>query len=103
MAQLTLFNEGVPGQFFSPYGGIHNEAPKRKNVATLTLNNAYLWLRWPFSMRGYETIFIYGGNHNEAPRRNVLKPLGSKRLSEAKECKGRMVTFLQVHEIGYRP
>ena len=103
MAQLALFNEGVPGQFFSPYGGTHNEAPKRKNVATLTLNNAYLWLHWPFSVRGYQTIFIYGGNHNEAPRRNVLEPLGSKRLSEAKECKGRMVTLLQVHEIGYHP
>ena len=78
----------------------HNEAPKRKSVAPLALKNAYLWLRWPFSMRGYETIFIYGGNHNEAPRRNVLEPLGSKRLSEAKERKGRMVTLLRVHEIG---
>ena len=52
-------------------------------------------------MRGYETIFIYGGNHNEAPRRNVLEPLSSKRLSEVKEHKGRMVTLLRVHEIGW--
>ena len=47
---------------FSPYGGTHNEAPKRKSVASLALKNAYLWLCWPFSMRGYETIFLYGGS-----------------------------------------
>ena len=29
---------------FSPYGGTHDEAPKRKNVAPLALKNAYLWL-----------------------------------------------------------
>ena len=46
MAQLTLFNE----------------APKRKSIASLALKNAYLWLRWPFSMRGYDTIFPYGGS-----------------------------------------
>ena len=37
MALLTLSNEGAPAHFFSPYGGTHNEAPKRKNVATLAL------------------------------------------------------------------
>ena len=91
MAPLTLFN----------VGGTLNEAPKCKSVAPLALKNAYLWLRWPFSMRGYETIIIYGGNHNEAPRRNVLEPLGSKQLSEVKERKGRVVTFVRVHEIGW--
>ena len=45
MAPLTLFNE----------------APKRKSVAPLTLRNVYLWLSWPFLMRGYETIFQYVG------------------------------------------
>ena len=43
MAPLTLFNE----------------APKRKTVALLALKNAYLWLRWPSLMKGYETIFQY--------------------------------------------
>ena len=64
-----------------------------------SLKIAHFWsnlLAW-----GYETIFIYGGNHNEAPRGNVLEPLGGKRLSEAKERKGRMVTLLRVHEIGW--
>ena len=36
MAQLALFNEGVQDTFLT-YGGTHNEAPKRKNVALLTL------------------------------------------------------------------
>ena len=45
MAPLTLFNE----------------APKCKSVAPLALKNAYLWLRWPSVMRGYETIFQYVG------------------------------------------
>ena len=40
---------------------LFNEAPKRKSVAPLAFKNAYLWLHWPFSMRGYETIFPYGG------------------------------------------
>ena len=43
MAPLTLFNE----------------APKRKSIALLALKNAYLWLRWPSLMRGYEIIFQY--------------------------------------------
>ena len=30
---------------FSPYGGTHDEAPKRKNIAPLALYNAYLRLR----------------------------------------------------------
>ena len=45
MALLTLFNE----------------APKRKSIAPLALKNAYLWLHWPFSMRGHETISPYVG------------------------------------------
>ena len=61
MAQLALFNEGVPGHLpilwltvalfnegtsalFLPYGGTHDEASRRKNVAPLALKNAYLWL-----------------------------------------------------------
>ena len=27
---MALFNEGAQGHFFSPKGGTHNEAPKRK-------------------------------------------------------------------------
>ena len=37
MALLALFTEGVPAHFFSPYGGTHNEASKRKKVALLAL------------------------------------------------------------------
>ena len=49
-------------------GGVtHNEAPKHKSVAPVALNNAYLWLRWPFSP--------YGGTHNEAPKRKNVAPL----------------------------
>ena len=45
---------------FSPYGGTHNEAPKRRSVASLALWNAYLWLRWPSLMRGYQrTLPLY--------------------------------------------
>ena len=29
-------------------------------MAPLTLWNVYLWLRWPFSMRGHEHIFMMG-------------------------------------------
>ena len=43
MAPLTLFNK----------------APKRKSVAPLAFKNAYLWLRRPSLMKGYETIFQY--------------------------------------------
>ena len=36
MALLALFNGGGgTSALFSPYGGTHNEAPKRKNVAPL--------------------------------------------------------------------
>ena len=44
IALLALSNEGVPGHFFSPYGGTHDEALKCKNVALLAFYNAYLWL-----------------------------------------------------------
>ena len=59
MAPLALVNEGVRDHFpilwlhwpslmrgyqhtFWPYGGTYNEAPKRKNVALLTFQNAFL-------------------------------------------------------------
>ena len=44
MAPLALFNEGAPGYFFHLqdvtaliYGGTHDEAPKRKDIAPLAL------------------------------------------------------------------
>ena len=37
MAPWALFNEGGTRTLFSPYGGTHDEAPKRKNIALLAI------------------------------------------------------------------
>ena len=107
MAPFALFNEGVPAHFFHlievPTMGSQTKTScsigPLECIFMASLKIAHFWsnlLAW-----GHETIFIYGGNHNEAPHRNVLERMGSKQLSEAKERKGRMVTLLRVHEIGW--
>ena len=69
---------------FSPYGGTHNEAPKCKNVAPLTLKNAYLWLSWPSLMKGYQDIFsIVGTIEWQATERN--EGASPQQLSEVRE------------------
>ena len=45
-------------------------------MAEFALLNAYLWLCWPFLMKGYEHTFSpYGGTHNKAPKRKNVAPL----------------------------
>ena len=85
IAMLTLWNAYLWLRWpFSPYGGTHNEAPKRKNVAPLTLKNAYLWLSWPSLMRGYQDIFsIVGTIEWQATERS--EGVSPQRMSEARE------------------
>ena len=100
MALLALFNEGVPAHFYHL-----KEAPmmRLQNVKILLCWSSrtrvygfveithfferfvsmgvpaqfsFLWLHWPYLMRGTSTLFSpYGGTHNEAPRRKNVAPL----------------------------
>ena len=62
-----------------------NEAPKCKSIALLALKNAYLWLCWPFSMRGTRPFFHmvdqYFGNDSLEPFES--KFIGSTGLAMA--------------------
>ena len=65
----SLVYEIKTENFYSSSIRVEDTGPFSIFMATLTLQNAYLWLRWPSLMRGYQDTFSpHGGTHDEAPK-----------------------------------